>query len=275
MIPIAPACSGTESSGLPLRHGPPRQDPVGRPTPTACASESTSVDRAPATPPPCPTSPSPTWPRHSSACASSAARSSTPAIGGPFAGTPRAARSRWPPHPHPGSSTRRSLLAHNGRHVRGRPPLLLVRSREGLGREDASYQAEGAARPRSRSRRSLHAKAPLPQADLDWSVLRPIAGKIDHSAHRVPAFGSRESGQRDDRSDWTCSVRYSPGGASEPSPRPGRSRGGRPGRAAAPGGCPRRGCPPRRATRPARSRWTRGPFGRSAARLGRRGLCRG
>ena len=118
-----PPGSGMESSGSLWRHGLPRRDPGGRPTPTACASGSTSVDRAPATPPPCPTSPLPTWSRPSSASASSAARSSTPAIGGRCPGTPRAARSRLPPRPHPVGSTgtiAARALRHSVLHARGR-----------------------------------------------------------------------------------------------------------------------------------------------------------
>jgi hypothetical protein len=76
-----PPVLGMESSGSLSRHGRLRRDPGGRPTPTACAWESTSVDQAPATPPPCPN-------------------------GGPCAGTPRAARSHWPrPHPRSNSDT--------------------------------------------------------------------------------------------------------------------------------------------------------------------------
>jgi hypothetical protein len=50
--PNAPCGSGTESSGSPSDHGPPRPDRGGRRTPTACASASTSEDRVPGIPPP-------------------------------------------------------------------------------------------------------------------------------------------------------------------------------------------------------------------------------
>jgi hypothetical protein len=86
--------------GSPSRHGPPRPDRGGRPSPTSCTSASTSVDRVPTTPLPFRTSPSPTCPQRSSVSASLAAPSSTPAIGGPSAGTPRAVRSPWPPRTH-------------------------------------------------------------------------------------------------------------------------------------------------------------------------------
>ena len=51
----------------------------------------------------------------------SAARSSTPAIGGLCAGTPRAARSRWPPRLHPGSSTATGRSTRSSRHAWWRP----------------------------------------------------------------------------------------------------------------------------------------------------------
>jgi hypothetical protein len=109
-IPIARCGSGTESSGSRSRHGPLRPDQGGRPTPTTYAWESTIVDPVPAIPLPFRTSPSRTCPERSSASANLAARSSTPAISGPYAGTPRAARSRWPPHPPSRDSTGGSLL---------------------------------------------------------------------------------------------------------------------------------------------------------------------
>jgi hypothetical protein len=37
-----------------------------------------------------------------------------------------------------------------------------------------------------------HAEARPPTPDIDWSVFRPMARTIDHSAHRVPAFALRE-----------------------------------------------------------------------------------
>src|SRR3954447_21176482 len=116
MILIAPAASGSACSASSSRRGPPRWDRDGRPKRATCGSESTLVDPARATPLPSRTSPSQTWLSHSGAFAHSAGRSSTPAIAGPYAGTPRGARSRSPPRPHP--PTRRPPLAH----FRKRPP---------------------------------------------------------------------------------------------------------------------------------------------------------